>query len=153
MAAGDVDGDGDFDVLINNRADDLVRLYSNNGDGTFTQSDDYTFTRFGGAQQLDILAVALRDLNDDGNADLIVAGSDTVGVRLSNGDGTFASAETYSRTGVKTLEFADLDGDDSLDIVAMNGTRYSVLPSDGDGTFHNSTSETQYLWSSHPACS
>ena len=151
MAAGDVDGDGDFDVLINNRADDLVRLYSNNGDGTFTQSDDYTFTRFGGAQQLDILAVALRDLNDDGNADLIVAGSDTVGVRLSNGDGTFASAETYSRTGVKTLEFADLDGDDSLDIVAMNGTRYSVLLSDGDGTFHNSTSETQYLWSSQDA--
>ena len=86
------------------------------------------------------LAVALADLNGDGRLDLIVANllDDSVGIRLGNGDGNFA---TLSSTGTgarpTALAIGDLNGDGRADLITADRTINSVgiRYGQGDGSF------------------
>ncbi|MDR9416551.1 MAG: FG-GAP-like repeat-containing protein, partial [Gracilimonas sp.] len=85
------------------------------------------------------------DLNKDGYGDLAVLhqGSELVSIRLSNGDGTFGTASTYSvGAGLQSYggTFGDVDGDGYIDLlVATNSFTESfvLFTNDGDGTFTN----------------
>jgi hypothetical protein len=71
--------------------------------------------------------------------------SNTVGVLLGNGDGTFRAAETYGTggRGVVSVAVADVNGDGKPDVVVANAcassncieTTVGVLLGNGDGTF------------------
>ena len=138
LAVGDVDDDGDADLVVRraNGINDVLVLL-NAGDGSFVPG--YSFDS-------DANALALDDLNDDGFPDLVEADfdSDTVSVRLGVGDGTFAAPVAYTVAGGRDLAIDDLDGDGDLDIVvaADNWDDYSgygqawvtVLLGAGDGT-------------------
>jgi hypothetical protein len=106
VAIGDLDGDGDLD-LVTDGVDDLlgngVHVMLGNGDGTFQSATHYDTE--GGS-------VALGDLDGDGNLDL--ATSD-VSVLLGNGDGTFQAAVNYAADG-DSVAIGDLDGDGNLDL-------------------------------------
>ena len=84
--------------------------------------------------------VALRDLNGDGQLDLISAREYSVSVSIGMGGGKFAAATDSaieSSDGPQSMAFADLNGDGKLDLVTANsgsGT-VSVLLGKGDGTF------------------
>jgi len=81
--------------------------------------------------------VAVRDLNGDGKADLIVAGTGTR-IQLGNGDGTFqAPLPVPAGTNPAALVFGDMNGDGNLDLVTANGSQRttSVVLGNGDGTF------------------
>jgi len=92
--------------------------------------------------------VAVGDFNGDGSPDLAVANSylsDTIGILLANGDGTFLRPVSY-RTGgyANTIIPIDLNGDGILDLVVSNQSRcfrcgaegsISVFIGNGDGTF------------------
>jgi hypothetical protein len=72
---GDYDNDGDMDVLIIGYGQMMVRvnqLYRNNGDGTFTKVE----SPFG---WLDNCCAVWFDFNNDGNLDVLLAGSDDQG--------------------------------------------------------------------------
>jgi hypothetical protein len=102
-----------------------------------------------GSGGFDATAVAVADLNGDGKPDVVVVNecvtntgcpnNGEIGVLLGNGDGTFATAATYSTGDIGALAFgvavADLNRDGHPDVVVVNsdGT-VSVLLGQGDGT-------------------
>jgi FG-GAP-like repeat len=89
-------------------------------------------------------SIAVADVNGDGRPDIVVA-TNTVGVLLGNGDGTFKAAVTYGSggRGVVSVAVADVNGDGKPDVVVANFCASSnciestvgVLLGNGDGTF------------------
>jgi FG-GAP-like repeat/Abnormal spindle-like microcephaly-assoc'd, ASPM-SPD-2-Hydin len=98
--------------------------------------------------------IALGDLNNDGNLDIVVGSTcaatcehGTITVLLGKGDGTFKSGSIYkTEYGTGPFAIADINGDGRLDVVAinacpfvgnggclMNGT-IQVFLGNGDGT-------------------
>ncbi|MEZ6044020.1 MAG: FG-GAP-like repeat-containing protein [Planctomycetaceae bacterium] len=59
---GDIDGDGDLDVVFGNR-DTVGQVWKNNGDGTFTNTGQSLPTTLG---------AELGDLDGDGDLDLYI---------------------------------------------------------------------------------
>jgi serine/threonine protein kinase len=132
IAAADVDGDGDLDVLLGNY-DTPSRVLLNAGDGTFP-----TNTTLPG-DKLWTWSIAAADVNGDGYLDVLLGNHNRpCRVLLNAGDGTFptstelpgGSAYTYS------IAAADVDGDGDLDVLVGNYNGPSrVLLNAGDGTF------------------
>ena len=85
------------------------------------------------------VALALGDLNRDGEPDIVTANqSEMVSVLLGQGDGTFAAkTDQFAGLGLASLALGDVDGDGTLDIVggSVNASAVSVLLGKGDGTF------------------
>ncbi|MGB7601904.1 MAG: FG-GAP-like repeat-containing protein [Candidatus Sulfotelmatobacter sp.] len=103
---------------------------------------------------IDASSAAMGDLNGDGLADLVVANQcasnascgGSVGVLLSNGDGSFQAPVSYSTIGAdaSSVALADVNGDGHLDILVANqcvspsscsSSGVVVLLGNGDGTF------------------
>ncbi len=143
VAVGDVNGDGNPDLVVANQSADSsggngsVGVLLGNGDGTFQPAVAYAS---GGYQTQ---AVALADLNGDGKLDLVVTSccgsGGVVGVLLGNGDGSFQPVATYDSGGyyALTAAVADVNHDGHPDLVVANATSLSVgvLLGNGDGTF------------------
>jgi hypothetical protein len=82
--------------------------------------------------------VLQRDLNGDGKRDLVVVNhdSDTIGVLLGNGDGTFKPQVAYAvGTLPNTAVTGDFNRDGKVDIAVGSSTGVSVLLGNGNGTF------------------
>lgn len=133
IAIGDLNGDGNLDVVAANFGGNSLSILLGNGNGTFaTQQTLSTGTN--------PRAVKLSDLNADGNLDLIVtdSGDNKVSVFLGNGNGTFLPRQTFA-TGATPFAVvaADVNGDGVPDLIVTNFTNssVSVLLGNGDGTF------------------
>jgi hypothetical protein len=140
VALGDVDEDGDLDALVaNSRGDgqpDMVWL--NDGAGQFSDSGQ----RLGSSSTE---AVALGDLDGDGDLDAFVATDWINGVWLNDGTGTFTdSGQRLSDLLSFAVALGDLDGDGDLDAFVGNadhesgGQPNAVWLNDGAGTFSHS---------------
>ena len=134
IAALDVDGDGDTDIVNTNYGDDNLSLLVNDGAGGFSAP---VFFDGGVAGEY---GLAAGDLNDDGIADLVAAGyPGQVATLLGNGDGTFTPAGPAQSAGGNpwNVVLGDVDGDGTLDAVLANGhgRNFAVHRGRGDGTF------------------
>jgi hypothetical protein len=139
-AAGDLDGDGDPDVVATTRVRRLLTAHENLGDGTFPELP------IQGRGRLHTV-LDLGDVDGDGDLDAATshggASTSNVKVLLNDGSGTFV--ESYS-TPAALYAFAklrDLDGDEVLDLLFTTapGPPFA-MPYDfftarghGDGTF------------------
>jgi len=141
LAQGDVDGDGDLDVIFGNGDSDVGpagnRLYLNDGNGNFIDSGQSIGSNI-------TLALALGDYDGDGDLDLIegsLIGPMTNQVYLNDGNGNFAADGSLlpGPSHITSLCSGDLDADGDLDVVASSrGTTESgswIWFNDGAGTF------------------
>lgn len=138
VAVGDVDGDGDLDLVTANFGSNNVSVLLNNGQGSFSAAASSPFAAGPNPD-----AVALGDFNEDGNLDLVTANigqfsqGNTVSVLLGNGNGSFGSATDFTvGTSPSSVAVADFNRDNNLDFAvgSFNGT-VSVLFGNGTGSF------------------
>ena len=115
VSLGDLDGDGDLDLMTANYGSNNASVRFNNG-GTFSGGTEYP-TGTGPT------SISAADLDGDNDLDMVVVNfnSSDVTVRLNDGTGAFGSRSTVlvgtNPNGVAT---ADVDNDGDLDFLAAN---------------------------------
>lgn len=125
VAAGDLDDDGDDDVVVASESANAISVLLSEGDGTFA-----TPTLYGVGKRPDDLG--LGDLDGDGDLDLATANSEAtdVSVLLNDGAGTFAPQTLHAvATFPGGVAFGDLDqdGDDELVVVSNDPDDMTVF--------------------------
>ncbi|MEM7309098.1 MAG: VCBS repeat-containing protein [Planctomycetota bacterium] len=125
VEAGDVDGDGDLDVVSGSFLDGAIRWYANtDGAGSFAPG-----TALPGSAP-DVRAVALADLDGDGDLDVAAAlrADDEVRWYPNLGGGAFGAAQTLGDEAYSAFSVVsgDLDGDGDLDVAAASQTDDTV---------------------------
>jgi len=169
VAVADVNGDGKPDVAVSNQCASSINCLSQNGsvgvlinrgDGTFGAATVLTTGAFGSN------SVAVRDVNHDGNPDLLVANqcqgstsssvactNGTMSVLLGNGDGTFRPPFRYGSGGsvADSIAVADVNGDGKADVLVVNAAdnpnnpstgTVGILLGNGDGSFQAAPSSS-----------
>src|SRR5256712_8960290 len=148
IALGDVDGDGDLDLVAGNAGTPAQtgKLYLNDGTGAFSVAAAALFPSDAGATT----AIALADVNGDGFVDLVVGNNNQRNrVYLNRGRQTvgttvtwlgFASGQDVStdQRATTSLAVGDVNGDGLPDlIVGNNGTGNRLYLNQGlDATTH-----------------
>lgn len=133
---GDVDNDGDLDIIGVNAASRNAFVLPGDGLGGFgSPISTPALTTTGSPRGLDV-----GDIDGDGNLDAVIVNDidNNVQILLGNGDGTFAVGDTY---GVGDRPFSitltDINGDERLDILTTNrfDNTITILHGQGDGNF------------------
>jgi len=142
---GDVDNDGDLDLLAAN-SNSTVSVRLNNGSGTFTGSQEVA------VGQNPYNALLLGDLDADGDLDLLSLGYaspsnvSSLAIRLNNGQGGFSGGQAIDFTSyVRNVTLGDVDGDGDLDLVISNslvnvGASVIIQLNNGNATFSTGSS-------------
>lgn len=137
--AGDINGDGTPDLAA----------FASNGSlyAVVSQGSSWSSPVFIAQESWLSAALAIGDINNDGNADLVVGGSQDLTSRIvwypGKGDGTFQPGQVVSENSnpIATIGLADLTGDKSLDIVAdireLEAGKYEkrIYVNNGNGAF------------------
>jgi len=126
---GDVDNDGDLDIILNHSGtvsrfgSGQPRIYLNNGSGFFSDVTATNYPAGNIAEQMDILFC---DIDNDFDLDIFIGTRATSPNQSrfwkNNGSGVFAlqagfpnDASSYS------VDVGDIDGDGDLDAISVNG--------------------------------
>ncbi len=117
---GDIDNDGDFDMVVTNH-DATIQLFENNGSGSFTEITAGSGLEYGGF----MLQSKFADFDNDGFVDILIAG----GVEYyfkNNGNKTFSRILSLFPSGKAMHSFAtgDLNNDGFVDVFANYGSSY-----------------------------
>lgn len=121
ISAGDSDGDGDVDILINGSSDsgeNICHLYINDGSGAFSLLTGTSFitTQIGTAD--------FADFDNDNDMDILVTGS-VQGAEFAahlyenQGMNNFNLVDSLKKVYNSTTALGDIDGDNDLDAIIV----------------------------------
>jgi hypothetical protein len=132
---GDFDRDGHQDLAVTSGYDDEIWIYRGSGNGSFARPYIVPLTH-----GVSPIAMKIVDIRKNGILDIVVANvdSNSLGVLLGNGDGTFSHEYMYSLPGSPSnIAVADFDSDGKLDLVTnlFEYDPYYFLKGDGTGKF------------------
>ncbi len=156
-AFGDLDSDGDLDLIIGNvgstGAGQQNTLLINNGSGVFT---DETTIRLPALPNI-TLALALEDLDGDFDLDIVVANRTPTGsnILVNNGVGFFTdeSVQRFSTLPpfARDVVVADVNGDGSKDIIfaSVSGGPLVFINSGGGNFTEETNARTPTFSDSH----
>ena len=140
--AGDLDGDGDMDIVSASYYDDTIAWYENDGASDPSWSASNIATNQDGAE-----SVHIADMDNDGDLD-IIAGSrlgDKV-IWCENGGESdpswTVSTISTSADGLQDVFAADLDNDGDMDIVSASSVDTTIAWYENDGASDPSWSAT-----------
>jgi hypothetical protein len=124
LAVGDLNGDGKPDVAIDDPSG--VELLFGQGDGTFSAPVALPIPAQLQATY-ELGAIAISDLNGDGDNDIVLSTENGVAVFDGHGDGTFSLADQTSVLattdfGTSELVLADVNGDGTPDVIVPSGS-------------------------------
>jgi hypothetical protein len=117
VTLGDVNGDGNLDIITANFSDNNASVLLGNGNGTFQNQATFATNR--------PYSVTLGDVNGDGRLDITTASYsfDNASVLLGNGNGTFQTQATFAvGDGPLAVALGDVNGDGRLDITTANSS-------------------------------
>lgn len=134
LHVGDLDRDGDMDILSASETNDTIAWYENDG-ATLPTFTAHTITTT--ADQA--TSVYAQDLDGDGDLDVLAASTldDTIAWFENDGaaDPSFTPHTiTTASDGVRSVQAADVDGDGDMDIVAAAENANTVAWYENDGT-------------------
>ena len=120
VIAGDIDGDGDIDVIVANATDGnntgKLSVLKNNGNAIFTETTIGT--------NLTPLWMEIADLDGDGRKDIVFTTSFNPNGKLNwaqqNADGSFTHTVIGDNGGRNSIVVTDFDGDTDKDIVTTD---------------------------------
>ena len=132
VAAGDLDGDGDRDLVVAATEDNTVRWFENDGTGSF-----------GGGTTIDSglnypRDVEVADINGDGALDIVAAageqlssdGDDRIKWYANDGSGGFGTDNTVVNSSpvddARAIDVGDLDGDGDVDVVSASSDNSTI---------------------------
>jgi hypothetical protein len=133
-AAGDIDGDGDLDLIVAMEFSPN-RALINDGTGKFTDESDARLPR----SAWDSEEAALADFDGDGDLDIVIVCEDDArkSLFLNDGKGVFADAsDRFPQTGISNgVEAGDYDGDGDPDLAIANAWTDFLWINDGKADF------------------
>ncbi len=130
IATGDMDKDGDIDLVSSSNLDGMINVHYNNGKGDFSKKRQFR----GGPYNR---AVITGDFNKDGNLDIAsVSVKDMkVNVLLADGAGGYLPKKSIPAGGgfPHDITTADVNQDGNLDLVTVTNMNHKVNLHFGDG--------------------
>lgn len=141
---GDVDADGDLDVVTGNDMPDRKLVFKNDGKGSFTLAGSW------GEPSWPTRCVTLADLNGDGFPDIVAANAGASlplpipypsFMCLNSGTGAFPSCRPLPSESAVRIAAADFDGNGAIDLFVghRDGGRNFILWNGGPARFAERT--------------
>jgi hypothetical protein len=139
LAIGDFNGDGILDMVFLGGPGStfVLEVALGNGDGTFQKPR--TVTQFAHICSFGP-PILVSDFNGDGKLDIAFCTETSIGILLSNGDGTFQKPVFYRVGSGGDFNFVagDFNSDGKADLIVSHDgvdNQFSILIGNGDGTF------------------
>ena len=127
-AFGDIDGDGDLDLVVATGPGEPTELWLNDGTGTYVSGGTLD-------DAADSTDVVVADLDGDGDMDVVLvnAEGEPSATWLNDGSGVFSPYHSFGAGDSNAIAVTDVNGDGLPDYVVANDGVSEFYPGDGMG--------------------